>query len=112
TGNSFKRRGAGVPLNHTISMPFDSYLGDSSSIDYIERYLEDQGSGVALPAAIILETVQGEGGINAASDEWLRRIERISRRFGILLIIDDVQAGCGRTGTFFSFERAGIEPDI
>lgn len=112
TGNSFKRRGAGVPLNHTISMPFDSYLGDSSSIDYIERYLEDQGSGVALPAAIILETVQGEGGINAASDEWLRGIERISRRFGILLIIDDVQAGCGRTGTFFSFERAGIEPDI
>ncbi|HEX6595084.1 MAG TPA: diaminobutyrate--2-oxoglutarate transaminase [Bacillota bacterium] len=112
TGNAFKRNGAGVPLNHSISMPFENYLSDSSSIDYIERYLEDQGSGVSLPAAIILETVQGEGGINAASDDWLRSIEEISRRFGILLIVDDVQAGCGRTGTFFSFERAGIEPDI
>lgn len=112
TGNSFKRRGAGIPLNHSISLPFENYLGDDRSIDYIERYLEDSGSGVALPAAIILETVQGEGGINAASDKWLQHIEKICRRFDILLIVDDVQAGCGRTGTFFSFERSGIEPDI
>src|SRR5699024_1482709 len=112
TGNSFKRSGAGVPLSHTVSLPFDNYLGDDSSIDYITRYLEDSGSGVSLPAAIILETVQGEGGINAASDKWLQSIQKICRRFDILLIIDDVQAGCGRTGTFFSFERAGIEPDI
>lgn len=112
TGNSFKRSGAGVPLNHTISLPFENYLNDDHSIDYIERVLGDSGSGVSLPAAIILETVQGEGGINAASDKWLRSIEKICRRFDILLIIDDVQAGCGRTGTFFSFERAGIKPDI
>lgn len=112
TGNSFKRHGAGIPLNHSVSMPFDDYLDSDSSIAYIERFLEDNGSGVALPAAIILETVQGEGGINAASFEWLRKIEDICRRFDILLIVDDVQAGCGRTGTFFSFERAGIEPDI
>lgn len=112
TGNSFKRSGAGVPLNHTISLPFENYLNDDHSIDYIERVLGDSGSGVSLPAAIILETVQGEGGINAASDKWLRSIEGICRRFDILLIIDDVQAGCGRTGTFFSFERAGIKPDI
>lgn len=112
TGNASKRKGAGVPLSHSISFPFENYLSDDSSIDYIERYLEDSGSGVSLPAAIILETVQGEGGINAASDKWLQSIEKICRRFGILLIIDDVQAGCGRTGTFFSFERAGIEPDI
>src|SRR5690625_4683232 len=112
TGNASKRSGAGIPLNHSISFPFENYLSDDSSIDYIERYLEDSGSGVSLPAAIILETVQGEGGINAASDKWLQSIEKICRRFGILLIIDDVQAGCGRTGTFFSFERAGIEPDI
>src|SRR5699024_5090828 len=98
--------------SHTVSLPFDNYLGDNSSIDYITRLLEDSGSGVSLPAAIILETVQGEGGINAASDKWLQSIEKICRRFDILLIIDDVQAGCGRTGTFFSFERAGIEPDI
>src|SRR5690625_1347487 len=112
TGNASKRSGAGIPLNHSISFPFENYLSDDSSIDYIERYLEDSGSGVSLPAAIILETVQGEGGINAASDKWLQSIQKICRRFDILLIIDDVQAGCGRTGTFFSFERAGIEPDI
>ncbi|PWA08898.1 diaminobutyrate--2-oxoglutarate transaminase [Pueribacillus theae] len=112
TGNSFKRHGAGIPLSHTVSMPYDDYFSSNRSIEYIERFLEDSGSGVALPAAIILETVQGEGGINAASYEWLRDIERLCRRFDILLIVDDVQAGCGRTGTFFSFEPAGIKPDI
>ena len=112
TGNAFKRHGAGIPLNNNVSMPFDDYLENGCSIEYLERFLEDNGSGVDLPAAIILETVQGEGGINAASFDWLRKIEDICRRFDILLIVDDVQAGCGRTGTFFSFERAGIYPDI
>lgn len=111
TGNASKRNGAGIPLGNSVFMPFDHYT-NGSSIDYIEAFLENSSSGVDLPAAMILETVQGEGGINAASYEWLRNIEKICRRFGILLIIDDVQAGCGRTGTFFSFEPAGIEPDI
>lgn len=112
TGNAFKRHGAGIPLHHSVSMPFDDYVEGHDSIAYLEMFLEDKGSGVALPAAIILETVQGEGGINAASFEWLKKIENICRRWGILLIVDDVQAGCGRTGTFFSFEPAGISPDI
>lgn len=113
TGNSFKRHGAGVPLNHAVSMPYENYLGDEvDSLTLLERYLEDKGSGVALPAAIILETVQGEGGINVASAKWLKQVEKICRRWDILLIVDDVQAGCGRTGTFFSFEDAGIQPDI
>jgi len=113
TGNSFKRHGAGVSLNHSVAMPFDKYLGeDVDTVDYLERFLEDSGSGVALPAAIILETVQGEGGLNVANNAWLKRIEEVCRRWDILLIIDDVQAGCGRTGTFFSFETAGIKPDI
>ncbi|MFA8438040.1 diaminobutyrate--2-oxoglutarate transaminase [Pueribacillus sp. YX66] len=112
TGNSFKRIGAGIPLNNSVSMPFDNYLEDGDSIAYIEQFLEDSGSGLDMPAAIILETVQGEGGINAASFEWLREVERICRKFDILLIVDDVQAGCGRTGSFFSFEPAGINPDI
>jgi diaminobutyrate-2-oxoglutarate transaminase len=113
TGNSFKRHGAGVPLNHSVSMPFDNYLDDVlDSVTLLERYLEDKGSGLDLPAAIILETVQGEGGINVARFDWLKRIEEVCRRFDILLIIDDVQVGCGRTGPFFSFEPAGIEPDI
>ncbi|MFC2947357.1 diaminobutyrate--2-oxoglutarate transaminase [Virgibacillus sediminis] len=112
TGNSFKRHGAGVPLHHSVSMPFDDYVDGQNSIAYLERFLEDSGSGVALPAAIILETVQGEGGINAASMEWLKEIENICRRWDILLIVDDVQAGNGRTGTYFSFEPAGIKPDV
>jgi diaminobutyrate-2-oxoglutarate transaminase len=64
------------------------------------------------PAAILLETVQGEGGLNAASSEWLQQIEATARRHGALLIVDDVQAGCGRAGTFFSFENMSIVPDI
>ncbi|GAB4073989.1 diaminobutyrate--2-oxoglutarate transaminase [Barrientosiimonas marina] len=112
TANSFKRHGAGIPLHHAVSMPFDNYMEDQDSIAYLERFLEDGGSGVALPAAIILETVQGEGGINAARMDWLKKVEELCKRWDILLIIDDVQAGCGRTGTFFSFEPAGIDPDI
>ncbi|WP_147208515.1 diaminobutyrate--2-oxoglutarate transaminase [Oceanobacillus sojae] len=112
TGNSFKRHGAGVPLHHAVSMPFDNYVEDHDSIAYLDRFLDDSGSGVALPAAIILETVQGEGGINAARMEWLKKVEELCRRWDILLIVDDVQAGNGRTGTFFSFEPAGIKPDI
>ncbi|MEW6181950.1 MAG: diaminobutyrate--2-oxoglutarate transaminase [Bacillota bacterium] len=113
TGNSFKRRGAGLPLHDSVFMPFDNYFGpDVDTAGYIENFLENNGSGVSLPAAIILETVQGEGGLNTAGSEWLRRIERICRDRNILLIVDDIQAGCGRTGTFFSFEPAGIMPDI
>lgn len=113
TGNSFKRHGAGVPLQNSVSMPFDKFLGTNvDTLDYLERFLEDNGSGVALPAGIIVETVQGEGGINVAEEAWLKRLADICNRWEILLIIDDVQAGCGRTGTFFSFEPAGIEPDI
>lgn len=112
TGNSMKRKGAGIPLQNVVTMPYDNYVDDQDSLDYLERFLEDSGSGVAIPAAMILETVQGEGGINAASFEWLKKIERVCKRWGILLIVDDVQAGVGRTGTFFSFEPAGIKPDI
>lgn len=112
TGNAAKRKGAGIPLDHAISMPFDKYISTEDSLKLVEDYIGDGGSGVEVPAAIILETVQGEGGINAASMEWIKGIEKIARKFDILLIVDDIQAGCGRTGTFFSFEPAGIEPDI
>lgn len=113
TGNASKRNGAGIPLNHTVTMPYDHFVNDNlDTLDYLERFLEDNGSGVDIPAAMILETVQGEGGLNVARFEWLQRLESICKRWGILLIIDDVQAGVGRTGTFFSFEKAGINPDI
>lgn len=94
-------------------MPFDGYFGpeiDTSGL--VEKLLKDPSSGIDHPAAMILETVQGEGGLNVARPEWLRSIRRLCTELGILLIIDDIQAGCGRTGKFFSFEHAGIEPDI
>jgi len=112
TGNASKRGGAGIPLSNSVSMPFDKFISTEESLTLIEQYLDNSSSGVDLPAAIILETVQGEGGINAASTKWLQGIEKIARKFDILLIVDDIQAGCGRTGTFFSFEPAGIKPDI
>ncbi|WP_327265438.1 diaminobutyrate--2-oxoglutarate transaminase [Streptomyces sp. NBC_01232] len=113
TGNAFKRAGAGIPLVHSTPMPFDQYLG-SQTPDFLwfERLLEDQGSGLNHPAAVIVETIQGEGGINVARAEWLRALADLCRRRDMLLIVDDVQMGCGRTGDFFSFEEAGITPDI
>ncbi|GAB2789036.1 diaminobutyrate--2-oxoglutarate transaminase [Streptomyces daliensis] len=113
TGNAFKRAGAGIPLVHGTPMPFDDYL-DGTTADFVwfERLLEDQGSGLNKPAAVIVETVQGEGGINVARADWLRALQDLCKRHDMLLIVDDIQMGCGRTGPFFSFEDAGIKPDI
>ncbi|TLS66240.1 diaminobutyrate--2-oxoglutarate transaminase [Mariprofundus erugo] len=113
TGNSFYRdESYGVRANSAF-VPFDGYLGSGfDSMAYLRRLLSDQSSGVDLPAAIIVETVQGEGGIHVARDAWLRQLADICHEFDILLIIDDIQMGNGRTGTFFSFERAGITPDM
>jgi diaminobutyrate-2-oxoglutarate transaminase len=113
TGNSMKRGGAGIPLVHATPMPFDNYLdGQVPDFLWLEKLLTDSGSGLNEPAAVIVETVQGEGGINVARAEWLRSLSELCRRNGMLLIVDDVQMGCGRTGPFFSFEEAGIVPDI
>ena len=113
TGNSMKRQGAGIPLTNSSKIPYDDYFdGDTPDFLWLERVLEDSGSGVDKPAAIIVETVQGEGGLSAARTEWLQGLRELTQRHDILLIVDDVQAGCGRTGTFFSFEEAGIVPDI
>ncbi|HHU39552.1 MAG TPA: diaminobutyrate--2-oxoglutarate transaminase [Propionibacterium sp.] len=113
TGNSMKRAGAGVPLVHATPMPYDNYFGGvTEDFQWMERVLEDSGSGMNRPAAVIVECVQGEGGINAARAEWLQALRELCDRHDILLIVDDVQMGCGRTGEFFSFEFAGIKPDI
>ncbi len=113
TGNSFNREGAGLPLTGVERMPFDGYLGpDVDTLDYLEKALDDSGSGVDLPAAAVVETIQAEGGLHVASDAWLKRLQSICRTHGILLIIDDIQVGCGRAGSFFSFESAGLDPDI
>jgi diaminobutyrate-2-oxoglutarate transaminase len=113
TGNGFKRKGAGVSLSDVVSMPFEGYMGDGvDSLEYLRAVLEDEGSGVDKSAAVILETVQAEGGVNVASMEWLRRLYDLTREHDMLMIVDDIQVGCGRTGAFFSFEEAGIEPDL
>lgn len=113
TGNAHHRGAAGIPLNGITTLPFDRYLGDElDSAHLLQQMLDDSSSGVDEPAAVILETVQGEGGLNVASTKWLQEVEKICRARDILLIIDDIQAGCGRTGSFFSFEPAGIKPDI
>ena len=113
TGNAGKRGGAGVPLSHVSHEPFDGYYGpDVDTAALLDRRLSDPSSGLDAPAAILVETVQGEGGLNAASPDWLRAIAAIAARHGALLIVDDIQAGCGRTGSFFSFEDMGFTPDI
>jgi diaminobutyrate-2-oxoglutarate transaminase len=113
TGNYFYRDESYGARNNVAFMPYDGYFGpDVNTIDYLRKFLEDGSSGVDIPAAIILETVQGEGGIHVASVSWLQQLEALCREFDILLIVDDIQVGNGRTGTFFSFERAGITPDM
>ncbi|MBY9067492.1 diaminobutyrate--2-oxoglutarate transaminase [Hyphomonas sp. WL0036] len=113
TGNSGKRGGAGIPLTGVVHEPYDGYFGeDTDTAEQLDRRLSDPSSGLDKPAAIIVEVVQGEGGLNVASDAWLRRVEQIARKHGALFIIDDIQAGIGRTGGFFSFEKAGVKPDI
>ncbi|ATJ82822.1 diaminobutyrate--2-oxoglutarate transaminase [Halomonas beimenensis] len=114
TGNrKFREATGGVPTVGAAFMPYDGYLGDATdTLDYFEKLLGDKSGGLDVPAAVIVETVQGEGGINVSGLEWLKRLEGLCRANDILLIVDDIQAGCGRTGKFFSFEHAGVTPDI
>jgi diaminobutyrate-2-oxoglutarate transaminase len=113
TGSVFHRDGAGVALGNATPMPFDQYLGpDSPHFQWFTMLLDDPGSSLGKPAAVIVETVQGEGGLSVAGVEWLRELAELCRQRQIVLIVDDVQMGVGRTGPFFSFEVAGIQPDI
>ncbi|EGU34524.1 diaminobutyrate--2-oxoglutarate aminotransferase [Vibrio sp. N418] len=111
TGNQHHRGGNGMPLAGVTRLPYEGYAG-IDGLSLFETMLTDASSGLDKPAAVLLETVQGEGGLNVASNQWLQRLEKICRSNDVLLIVDDIQAGCGRTGTFFSFEPAGIKPDM
>ena len=113
TSNEFYRAGAGLPLKNTVFLPFGQVReGDESPSAWFGRLLHGHGTRLDEVAAVIVETVQGEGGINVALPEWLSELEGLCRQWGMLLIVDDVQMGCGRTGPFFSFETAAIRPDI
>nr|WP_157272880.1 diaminobutyrate--2-oxoglutarate transaminase [Paenibacillus daejeonensis] len=113
TSSRSSRKGAGMPLNNVTFMPYPhGFMGSFDTIDYIENVLTDDHSGIEVPAAIIFESVQAEGGIIPVSSDWMKSLEKLCRKYDILLICDDIQVGCGRTGSFFSFEHAGIVPDI
>ncbi|MFC4351713.1 diaminobutyrate--2-oxoglutarate transaminase [Fodinicurvata halophila] len=114
TGNASKRAGGGgVSLNDVTRMPYEGAFGDDvDTLAQIEMLLDNPSSGIDAPAAFIVELIQGEGGLNAASTEWVQGIARLAKKHGALLIVDDIQAGIGRSGSFFSFDDMGIEPDL
>lgn len=112
TGNQYYHSEFYGAHQNVTHFPFDGYCPDLDSADLLRQMLMDQSSGIPLPAAVILETVQGEGGVNIASSQWLRKIEALCRELNIVLIVDDIQVGNGRTGRFFSFEEAGLKPDM
>jgi diaminobutyrate-2-oxoglutarate transaminase len=113
TANGYHRGVAGVPLEHVHRVPFDGYLGeDVDTLESLRRQLEDPSSGLRPPAAFIVETIQAEGGVNVARAEWLKGVQELARKYDSLFIIDDIQVGCGRTGSYFSFDGMGLDPDI
>ncbi len=113
TGGRRARRAGGVTGGDVTFVPYeDGPFGDFDSLGLIERLLADPSSGVETPAAVILEPVQMEGGVYVASDRWLRDLRALTERYGVLLVLDEIQTGCGRTGDFFGFESSGIAPDL
>ncbi|MFN6461424.1 MAG: diaminobutyrate--2-oxoglutarate transaminase [Nostoc sp. DedVER02] len=113
SGNTGIRAGAIGTASNVTFMPYPyGFMESFDTIEYIETVLNDVNSGIEKPAAIIFETVQAEGGVVVAPIEWMQRLRKLCNEHDILLICDDIQVGCGRTGSFFSFERAGIVPDI
>jgi len=111
TGNQHHRQS--FSQSQVTRLPFENYINNEiDSINYYRKLFTDPSSGVDIPAAVILETTQAEGGLNVASNEWLQGLRKLTLELDILLIIDDIQTGCGRTTSFFSFERAQIQPDM
>ncbi|OLQ90186.1 aminotransferase class III [Vibrio panuliri] len=103
-----------MPFPYDLRCPFGlgGDAGAKAGIRYIERMLADDESGVMKPAAMIVEPVQGEGGVIAAPAFWLRELRRICDEHGILLIFDEIQCGVGKSGYHFAYEESGIQPDI
>ncbi|MAT94845.1 MAG: diaminobutyrate--2-oxoglutarate transaminase [Halioglobus sp.] len=111
TANEYFRGAAGVPLEYVSHQPFGD---ESADAEALLTALRDalQEPGVEPPAAFLLETIQAEGGVNVASAAWLQGVAALAKELGALFIVDDIQVGCGRTGSYFSFDDLAIEPDI
>jgi diaminobutyrate-2-oxoglutarate transaminase len=101
----------GVPNITFMPYPF-GFAASFDTISYIDMVLSDACSGIDKPAAMVVECVQAEGGVCIAPPEWLKQLRALCDRHDILLICDEIQVGCHRTGPFFSFEPAGIVPDL
>ncbi|WP_462417824.1 diaminobutyrate--2-oxoglutarate transaminase [Kytococcus sp. Marseille-QA3725] len=112
TANDAFRKWAGVPLTDVVRLPFETAPGGDTALEGYRAALEDASSGLTPPAAFLVETIQAEGGVNVASAEWLRRVQELAHEVGALFIVDDIQAGIGRTGSFFSFDDMGLDPDV
>lgn len=113
TANEYFRNAAGTPLAQVSHWPFETNEGGGvQSLETLRALYENSSGGPEKPAAFIVESLQAEGGVNLASKEWLQALQKLARDLGALLIVDDIQSGCGRTGRYFSFEESGIEPDI
>jgi len=112
TTDKSSRGGAGVPLENVTFIPAPYMFPELDTIEYMQRLLDDDHSGIEKPAAVFLETIQAEGGIRVFEIEWLQKVRKFCDDNDILMVVDDVQVGCCRSGTFFSFERANIQPDI
>ncbi|HEX2692403.1 MAG TPA: diaminobutyrate--2-oxoglutarate transaminase [Kofleriaceae bacterium] len=113
TASATKRHALRGALHDVVRLPFEGFLGGGDGeLQWIDAMLCARGAGVDAPAAFIFECVQGEGGLNVATRAWAQRVCQIARSLGALIIVDEVQTGCGRTGDFFAFEALGIEPDM
>ena len=113
TANDAFRKWAGIPLEHVVRIPNESSPGGGiEAIDAYRAALADPSSGQLPPAAFLVEVIQAEGGVNCASREWLHAVQDLAKDVGALFIVDDIQAGCGRTGSYFSFDGMDLDPDI
>jgi diaminobutyrate-2-oxoglutarate transaminase len=103
-----------LPFPYDYRCPFGigGEAGINANLNLIESVLTDPESGTLLPAGIIVEVIQGEGGVVPAPVSWLVGLRGITARAGVPLIIDEVQTGFGRTGELFAFEKSGIVPDV
>jgi diaminobutyrate-2-oxoglutarate transaminase len=120
TANAVFRNASGVPLLNVRHHPFGCEpvcLGCTrgcglEGLERLRAQYADTSSGLAAPAAFLVEPIQAEGGVMVAAKEWLLALQELAREIGSLVIFDDIQAGMGRTGSFFSFDGMGLDPDI
>lgn len=112
TANAYFRGAAGVQLDNVYHHTFGDNNDALDELAALRDRYRDPHSGLEKPAAFLVETVQAEGGVYVANADWLEALDSLAKELGALLIVDDIQAGCGRTGSYFSFDDIKIDPDV